>query len=40
MEDEKIIYNLLKKNNISYISAGHRQTLLQYHDLELKLGRD
>ncbi|CAJ0608115.1 unnamed protein product [Cylicocyclus nassatus] len=40
IEDERIIYNLLKKNNISYISAGHRRTLLEYHDLELKLGRD
>ncbi|KAK6016941.1 ABC transporter, ATP-binding protein [Ostertagia ostertagi] len=38
--DEKDIYNLLQKENISYISTGHRETLRNYHNLELQLGRN
>ncbi|KHJ84269.1 hypothetical protein OESDEN_16021, partial [Oesophagostomum dentatum] len=40
VEDERNIYELLRKENISYISTGHRQTLLQFHDMELKLARN
>lgn len=40
VNDERLIYGLLQKENISYISTGHRETLYQYHDLELQLGRN
>ncbi|KAK0394547.1 hypothetical protein QR680_000799 [Steinernema hermaphroditum] len=34
---EKTMYELLKQHNISYISAGHRPTLIDYHSKELRL---
>uniref|UniRef100_A0AC35GRU5 ABC transporter domain-containing protein n=1 Tax=Panagrolaimus sp. PS1159 TaxID=55785 RepID=A0AC35GRU5_9BILA len=34
---EKIMYQLLLTNDISFISAGHRQTLTAFHNLELKI---
>uniref|UniRef100_A0A7I4YSN7 ATP-binding cassette sub-family D member 4 n=1 Tax=Haemonchus contortus TaxID=6289 RepID=A0A7I4YSN7_HAECO len=35
MDAEEIVYTLLQKEKITYISTGHRTSLKQYHDLEL-----
>lgn len=37
VEDEAIVYNSLKENGISYASTGHRKSLKDYHDWELRL---
>ncbi|KAK5965477.1 ABC transporter domain-containing protein [Trichostrongylus colubriformis] len=38
--DEKDVFKLLQKENISYISTGHRETLHNYHNMELQLARN
>jgi vitamin B12/bleomycin/antimicrobial peptide transport system ATP-binding/permease protein len=38
--NEAILYNLLKKSNLTFISVGHRSTLKQYHDQLLSLSND
>ncbi|VDL69787.1 unnamed protein product [Nippostrongylus brasiliensis] len=40
LNDERDVYQLLQRKNISYISTGHRETLYNYHNLELHLGRN
>lgn len=37
VENEKRLYHLLKQKNTTFISVGHRPTLVQYHQLVLKL---
>lgn len=37
---EKILYHLLLENAVTYISVGHRPTLLDYHDTVLMLESD
>ena len=32
------MYNLLQEENITYISVGHRPSLLRYHNEKLVLG--
>uniref|UniRef100_A0A1I7ZL51 ABC transmembrane type-1 domain-containing protein n=1 Tax=Steinernema glaseri TaxID=37863 RepID=A0A1I7ZL51_9BILA len=34
---EKTMYELLRHHNISYVSAGHRPSLIQFHKKELRL---
>lgn len=38
-ENQGDLYRLLKESQISYISVGHRTTLIQYHDRLLTLDR-
>ncbi|KAK5969629.1 ABC transporter domain-containing protein [Trichostrongylus colubriformis] len=40
VNDEKDVYKLLERENISYISTGHRETLHNYHNMELQLARN
>ncbi|VDP44716.1 unnamed protein product [Heligmosomoides polygyrus] len=41
LDAEAVVYSSLKQNGTSYISTGHRRSLLDYHDWELRLnGRD
>ncbi len=45
VEAEANMYMLLRKmaeseNDITYISVGHRPSLLKYHDVRLRLGVD
>lgn len=37
---EKILYQLLQKAGLTYISVGHRPTLMAYHDIALVLEED
>jgi ABC-type uncharacterized transport system fused permease/ATPase subunit len=38
LESEKAMYSLLDRNNgLTYISVGHRPSLLAYHDVKLRL---
>uniref|UniRef100_A0A9J2Q9F6 ABC transporter domain-containing protein n=1 Tax=Ascaris lumbricoides TaxID=6252 RepID=A0A9J2Q9F6_ASCLU len=34
---EETMYRLLQQNGIHYVSAGHRPTLIDFHDFELRL---
>ena len=38
VENEKHLYQLLKKTGTTFISVGHRPTLIPYHEQVLKLG--
>ncbi|VDL69788.1 unnamed protein product [Nippostrongylus brasiliensis] len=40
INDERDVYQLLQRKGIHYISTGHRETLYNYHNLELHLGRN
>lgn len=35
--NEALMYRLLRKSNMTYVSVGHRPTLLDYHDRVLRL---
>ena len=35
--NEKLMYNLLKSEDIGFVSVGHRPTLRAYHDRVLQL---
>ncbi|TMS34030.1 hypothetical protein L596_001694 [Steinernema carpocapsae] len=37
LDMEQTMYNLLSENKISYVSAGHRTSLFNYHHKELRL---
>lgn len=37
---EKRLYERLRESGVSFISVGHRHTLLQYHDFVLRFGGD
>ena len=37
---EQSMYQVLQNMNVSYISVGHRPSLLKYHEDLLILGRD
>lgn len=36
-KDEANLYSLLRENNFNYISVGHRDSLVQHHDLVLQI---
>ena len=38
--NEERVYRYLKKHRYTFVSVGHRSTLLQYHDWLLKVGKD
>jgi len=38
-ENQKDLYQMIKKSGMGYISVGHRTTLIQYHDRLLTLDR-
>ena len=40
VQSEEQMYALLKKFGISYLSVGHRPTLLKYHSSVLQLKRE
>ncbi|MEN9521251.1 MAG: hypothetical protein RLZZ381_3839, partial [Cyanobacteriota bacterium] len=40
IESEKHLYQLLQDSDLTYISVGHRQTLIPYHQSVLKLVRN
>jgi vitamin B12/bleomycin/antimicrobial peptide transport system ATP-binding/permease protein len=40
IESEKYLYQLLQDSDLTYISVGHRQTLIPYHQRVLKLVRN
>jgi hypothetical protein len=33
------MYSLLRELNMSFVSVGHRPSLLQFHDTRLRLGK-
>jgi len=37
VNDEKVLYGLLKDLEVGLISVGHRESLVQHHDLILRL---
>lgn len=37
VQSERQMYNLLKRRDLSYISVGHRPTLVDFHDFRLEL---
>ncbi|MEI6704590.1 MAG: ATP-binding cassette domain-containing protein, partial [Deltaproteobacteria bacterium] len=39
-ENEQKLYELIKSTNTTYVSVGHRSTLIQYHDLVLEFGKE
>ena len=40
VKNEKLLYNQLQQSNITYISVGHRSTLVDYHDSVLRINND
>jgi putative ATP-binding cassette transporter len=38
--NEERLYNHLKKHRYTYVSVGHRSTLLKYHDMLLRIGKN
>lgn len=40
IKNEKLLYTQLQQSNITYISVGHRSTLVDYHDCVLQLNND
>jgi putative ATP-binding cassette transporter len=38
--NEKDLYNLLRRNKLTFVSVGHRSTLKDYHDQLLVLNKD
>ncbi len=40
IKNEKLLYAQLQQSNITYISVGHRSTLVDYHDRVLQLNND
>ncbi|MGF1676640.1 MAG: ABC transporter ATP-binding protein/permease [Rivularia sp. (in: cyanobacteria)] len=40
IKNEKLLYNYLQDSCITYISVGHRSTLVEYHDSVLQLNND
>jgi ABC-type uncharacterized transport system fused permease/ATPase subunit len=39
-ENERIVYSKLQQSDITYLSVGHRASLLKFHDYELRLDLD
>jgi vitamin B12/bleomycin/antimicrobial peptide transport system ATP-binding/permease protein len=39
-DNERRLYELLKSTNTTFVSVGHRSTLIQYHDLVLVIGKE
>lgn len=40
IKNEKLLYNQLQQSDITYISVGHRSTLVDYHDRVLRINND
>ena len=40
VKNEELLYNQLQQSNITYISVGHRSTLVDYHDSVLRINND
>jgi ABC-type uncharacterized transport system fused permease/ATPase subunit len=40
VKNEKLLYTQLQQSNITYISVGHRSTLVEYHDRLLRINND
>ncbi|MEL7242844.1 MAG: ATP-binding cassette domain-containing protein [Cyanobacteria bacterium J06573_2] len=40
VKNEKLLYTQLQQSGITYISVGHRSTLLEYHDYVLRINND
>lgn len=40
VKNEKLLYSQLQHSNITYISVGHRSTLVDYHDRVLRINND
>ncbi|BAY81687.1 ABC transporter ATP-binding protein [Calothrix parasitica NIES-267] len=40
VKNEKLLYSQLQQSDITYISVGHRSTLLDYHDCVLRINND
>ena len=40
VKNEKLLYTQLQQSHITYISVGHRSTLLDYHDSILRINND
>lgn len=40
VKNEKLLYSQLQQSNITYISVGHRSTLVEYHDSVLRINND
>lgn len=38
--NEELLYEYLKKNKYTYVSVGHRSTLIKYHQWLLRIGKD
>ncbi|MGC4013735.1 MAG: ABC transporter ATP-binding protein/permease [Luteolibacter sp.] len=38
--NEERVYNYLRQHRYTYVSVGHRSTLLKYHDWLMKIGKD
>lgn len=40
IKNEKLLYSQLQQSDITYISVGHRSTLVEYHDSVLRINND
>ena len=40
VNNEKLLYTQLQHSNITYISVGHRSTLVDYHNCVLRINND